>query len=71
MIRNTGGYLAGMMTGAGLAMFFLALGVDSDLLKPDILQNSGIKFAGLALLLGGGAMKRRLQAAQPASVPGD
>ena len=67
MVKMTADYTAGMMTGAGLAMFFLALGVQSDLLKPDILINSGIMFAGLALGLGGGSMKMRLQQTQAAS----
>jgi hypothetical protein len=49
------------MAGAGLAMSFLALGVQSKLLKPDILVYSGIMFAELALGIGGGAMKVRLQ----------
>lgn len=64
MVKMTADYMAGMMTGAGLAMFFLALGVQSNLLKPDILINSGIMFAGLALGLGGGAMKMRSQQRQ-------
>ena len=65
MIKMTPEYLAGIMAGAGLAMFFLALGVQSELLKPDILVNSGIMFAGLALTIGGGALKMRLQKLQP------
>ena len=68
MVKLTPDYVAGMMTGAGLAMFFLALGVQSDLLKQDILINSGIMFAGLALVLGGGAMKMRGQSRQAASM---
>jgi hypothetical protein len=67
MVKMTGEYLAGMMTGGGLAMFFLALGVQSDVLKGDILVNSGIMFAGLALVLGGGGMKMRLQQAKALS----
>ncbi len=61
MVKMTADYCAGMMTGGGLAMFFLALGVQSGILKPDILVNSGIMFAGIALLLGGGGMKLRSQ----------
>ena len=68
MVKMTADYSAGMMAGAGMAMFFLALGVQSELLKPDILVNSGIMFAGLALGLGGGAMKMRLQQKQSASM---
>ncbi len=67
MVKMTADYTAGMMTGAGLAMFFLALGVQSDLLKPDILINSGIMFGGLALVLGGGSMKMRLRQGQSVS----
>jgi hypothetical protein len=59
MVKLTSEYGAGMMTGAGIALFFLALGVQSELLKPDILVNSGIMFAGLALALGGGGIMLR------------
>ena len=67
MVKMTIDYMSGMMTGCGLAMFFLALGVQSDLLKPDILINSGIMFAGLALGIGGGALKMRSQQQQAGS----
>lgn len=64
MVRMTADYCAGILTGAGLAIFFLALAVQSDLLKSDILVHSGIMFAGIALILGGGGMKLRSQNVQ-------
>lgn len=59
MVKLTSDYCAGMMTGCGIAMFLLALGVQSQFLKSDIMVNSGIMFAGLALLLGGGGIMLR------------
>lgn len=67
MVKMTTDYIAGMMTGAGFAVFLLALGMQSELLKQNILVTSGIMFAGLALVLGGGGMKMRSQQPQVAS----
>ena len=60
-IRFTAEYIAGIFTGAGVAIFFLALAVRSNLLSSELLTGSGALFAGLALILGGGGMKWRAQ----------
>ena len=60
-IKFTVEYIAGIFTGAGTAIFFLALAAQSDLLSPDFLTSSGALFAGLALIMGGGGMKWRAQ----------
>ena len=61
MIRFTGEYLAGMLAGSGLALFFLGLAVQSDVLAPTDLKAAGLLAAGIALVLGGGGWKLRLQ----------
>lgn len=60
-IKFTAEYIAGCFAGAGLAIFFLGISAQSDLVSPEFLNKSGCLFAGLALLIGGGAMKLRLQ----------
>lgn len=61
MIRFTGEYLAGIMAGVGLALFFLGLAIQSDLLTPSNLKSLGFAGTGIALVIGGGAWKLRLQ----------
>ena len=63
-IRFTAEYIAGISTGAGAAIFFIALAAQSDLLSSEFLTGSGALFAGLALILGGGGMKWRAQSAK-------
>ena len=56
-------YVAGIVSGIGLLLFLLALSVDSGLLNADGLRGAGTKFAGLAMILAGGGIKWRAQAA--------
>lgn len=60
-IRFTLEYVAGIVAGAGLLLFLLALSADSGLLAADGLKGAGTKFAGLAMILAGGGMKWRVQ----------
>ena len=62
-IKFTPDYLAGIMTGAGLACFFTALAVRSGMISPSVVSTSGCVFTGLALILGGGGYKWRTQQA--------
>ena len=61
MVRFTGEYLAGIMAGLGLGLFFMGLAVQSDVLIPSNLKSFGFAGAGIALVIGGGAWKLRLQ----------
>lgn len=60
-IKFTTDYIAGGIAGAGLAVVFLGLAANSDMLSADFLTKSGTSFAGLAMLLAGGGMKLRSQ----------
>lgn len=69
-IKFTQDYIAGIIVGAGLAVFLLSLAADSDMLTAESLGKSGAKFAGLAMLIAGGGMKWRSQmSASPAETP--
>lgn len=61
-IKFTAEYLAGFMAGVGLGLFFILLAVQSDLLTLSNLKSDVFGLAGIALLMGGGAWKMRLQA---------
>lgn len=54
-------YVAGIVSGFGLLLFFLALSADSELLNADRLKSPGTRFAALAMILAGGGMKWRAQ----------
>ena len=54
-------YVAGIVAGAGLLLFLLALSVDSGMLNAEGLKGAGTKFAALAMILAGGGMKWRAQ----------
>lgn len=54
-------YVAGIVGGAGLMLFLLALSADADMISADGLKNAGTKFAGLAAILAGAGMKWRTQ----------
>lgn len=54
-------YVAGIVGGAGLLFFFLALSADVGMISTDGLKGAGTKFAGLAMILAGGGMKWRAQ----------
>jgi hypothetical protein len=56
-IKFTAEYIAGIVAGAGLLLFMLALAADSGLLSADGLRGAGTKFAALAMVLAGGGMK--------------
>lgn len=55
-------YVAGIVGGAGVLLFLLALSADSGMIAADGLRGAGTKFAGLAMILAGGGMKWRAQA---------
>lgn len=52
-------FVAGIVGGAGLLLFLLALLADAGVLSADGLKGAGVKFAGLALILAGSGMKWR------------
>lgn len=54
-------YVAGIVGGAGLLLFLMALSADAGLLSFDGLKGAGTKFAGIAMILAGGGMKWRAQ----------
>ena len=54
-------YVAGIVGGAGLLLFLLALSADSGMISANGLTGAGTKFAGLAMILAGGGMKWRAQ----------
>lgn len=54
-------YVAGIIGGAGLLLFLLALTADSGMISADGLKGAGTKFAGLTMVLAGGGMKMRAQ----------
>jgi hypothetical protein len=54
-------YVAGIVGGAGLILFLLALSADSGMIAADGLKGAGTKFAGLAMILAGSGMKWRAQ----------
>ena len=55
-------YVSGIVGGAGLLLFLLALSADSGMISADGLRGAGTKFAAIAMLLTGGGMKWRSQA---------
>ncbi len=55
-------FVAGIIGGAGLLLFLLALAADAGMISADGLKSAGTKFAGLAMILSGGGMKWRNQA---------
>lgn len=61
-IKFSKDYVAGILTGAGTAIFFLALAARSGVLSSGFLVENGALFCGLAFVLGGGGMKWRAQA---------
>jgi hypothetical protein len=61
MVRFTGEYLAGMMVGLGVGLFFLGLAIQTELVTPSNLKTIGFVGAGAVLVLAGGAWKLRLQ----------
>jgi hypothetical protein len=67
MVRITRDYGAGILTGVGVALFFLALGVQSNILNSGILEHRGALFAGLAFILGGGGILLRRPSARAES----
>ncbi len=67
MVRMTRNYAAGILTGVGVALFFLALGVQSSVLHSGILEHRGALFAGLAFILGGGGIMLRRPSARAES----
>ena len=60
-IKFTVDYLAGMITGAGLLLFLLAISADAEMLSADSLKGLGVKFAAIAMILAGGGVKWRSQ----------
>ena len=54
-------YVAGIVGGAGLLLFLLALSADAGMISADGLKSAGTKFAGLAMILASGGMKWRAQ----------
>ena len=54
-------YIAGIISGAGLLLFLLALAADSGMISAEGLKGAGTKFAALAMILGGGGMNWRAQ----------
>lgn len=54
-------YVAGIVGGAGLLLFLLALSADSGVISAEGLKGAGFKFAALAMVLAGGGMKWRSQ----------
>ena len=60
-IKFNSDYIAGIVCGAGLLLFLIALLADTLLLSADGLRGAGTKFAGLALILAGGGFKWRAQ----------
>lgn len=54
-------YVAGIVGGAGLLLFLLALSADVGMISAEGLKGAGTKFAGLAMILAGGGMKWRAQ----------
>lgn len=54
-------YFAGIVGGAGLLFFFLALSADAGMISADGLKGAGAKFAGLSMILAGAGMKYRAQ----------
>ena len=61
MIQFTGEYLSGIMVGVGLGLFFLVLAIQTDLVTPSNIKTIGFAGAGIALVVGGGAWKLRMQ----------
>jgi len=57
-------YVAGIIGGAGLLLFLLALAADAGMSSADGLTGGGVKFAGIALILAGSGMKWRAQGRQ-------
>lgn len=56
-------YVAGLISGAGLLLFLLALSADAGMIEAAGLKGAGVKFAAIAMLLAGGGMKWRAQVA--------
>jgi len=54
-------FIAGIVAGAGLLLFLLALSADSGMISADGLKGAATKFAGLAMILAGSGMKWRAQ----------
>ncbi len=54
-------YVAGIVGGAGLILFLLALAADSGMISADGLKGAGTKFAGLTMILAGGGIKWQAQ----------
>ncbi len=54
-------YVAGIVGGAGLLLFLLALSADAGMISADGLKGAGTKFAGLTMILAGSGMKWRAQ----------
>jgi hypothetical protein len=54
-------YVAGIVGGAGLLLFFLALSADAGMISADGLKGAGTKFAAIAMILAGSGMKWRSQ----------
>lgn len=54
-------YVAGIVAGAGLLLFLLALSADSGMLNAGGLKGAGTKFAAMAMILAGGGMRWRAQ----------
>jgi len=63
-IRFTPDYVAGIVVGAGLLLFLLALSADLEWISADGLQGAGPRFAALAMVLAGGGLKWRAQSRQ-------
>jgi hypothetical protein len=60
-IRFTLAYFAGMITGAGLLLFFMALAIDAGMLNFENLRGVAVKFGAIAMILAGGGMQWRSQ----------
>lgn len=60
-IKFNADYVYGMISGAGLLLFLLALSADGGMVSADGLKGAGTKFAGLAMILAGGGMKWQSQ----------
>jgi len=50
-------FIAGIVAGAGLLLFLLALSADSGMISADGLKGAATKFVGLAMILAGSGMK--------------
>lgn len=61
-MKSSTEYAAGIVGGAGLLLFLVALAADAGMIKADAFKVAGTKFAGLAMILAGAGMKWRAKA---------